>query len=62
MPGEAADEFGWLIAGLTDTSFALGILFRAMVDGASKDEIDKLERGLIYANARRWWYKEGVGK
>lgn len=58
--GFLQDEFGFLIAGLADTAFALAVLFGAMVHGASEQEIDRLERGFIYANARRWWYREAT--
>jgi hypothetical protein len=43
---ELGDEFGFLKAGLADTGFAIGVLFGAMLYGASEQEIDKLERGL----------------
>lgn len=57
-----ADYFGFLTAGLADTGFAIGVLFGAMVHGASEQEIDRLERGFIHANKLRWWYREGTGK
>jgi hypothetical protein len=47
---------------MTDTGFALGILFGAMVDGASEQEIDKLERGFIDSITRWWWHREGTNK
>lgn len=59
---DAQDKFGWLTAGLADTGFAIGVLAGFMFHGASEAEIDRLERGFIHANARRWWYREGSGK
>jgi hypothetical protein len=59
---ELGDEFGFLTAGLVETGFALGIVYNAIVNGASDREIDRLERGFIHANKLRWWYREGSGK
>jgi hypothetical protein len=60
LPRDTEDEFGFLTADLADTGFALGVLFGAMVQGASEQEIDRLDRGFIHSNARRWWYREGT--
>ena len=39
---------------LAETTFAVGVLFGAMVHGASDREIDRLERGLVHATVSRY--------
>jgi hypothetical protein len=40
---------------LAEAAFAIGVFFGAMVHGASEQEIDRLERGLIHATASLHW-------
>ena len=53
------DDLSNLKWNTADTAFAIGVLAGSIFAGASKREIDRMERGLVHATAsRRWQCKE----
>lgn len=56
LPNEdSKDDLDELKLSLAETAFAVGVLAGAMFHGASKLEVDKLERGLVHATTSRHW-------